>query len=186
MLNKTVLEGHIWFSHFHFSLTRDRSQACRAPKGAGNSVVDDHTSHCHQVRAPFSSPPTPRAPRATPARLCVSHSGSARLPACQNAGQDRVLPCSRQGKQAELPYSPPDVVQHVQKGGNRKINSPKQHQPHLTSAHPCHETTRKLLASSFPLGTFELPAQPGLMEGPGLLHQGPTEHPTWTKVGLNP
>lgn len=137
MLNKTELAGHIWFSHFHFSLTRPGLMH-QTELGILCWMI---THHCHQVRAPFSPPPTPSTPRATPGRLCVSHSGSARLPACQNAGQDRVLPCSRQGKQAELPYSPPDVVQHVQKGGNRKINSPKQHQPHLTSAHnspaPC-------------------------------------------------
>lgn len=176
-----MLAGHIWFPHFHFSLTRDRSQARRTPNGAGNSVVDDHTGHCRQVRAPFSSPPTPNTPRAPRARLCVSHSGTARLPAAKTLA--RTGCCTRashscQSKQGELLHSSPDVVQQVQKGGKRKINSPKQH--HLTSAHPCHET--KLLAPLFPFGTraLALPAQPGTNRGANAA-AGPREHPIWTK-----
>lgn len=58
MLNKIVLVGHIWLPHFPFSLARGRSQAYRRCSRAGNSVLDDHRGHCHQVRAPFSSKPS--------------------------------------------------------------------------------------------------------------------------------
>lgn len=179
-----VLVGHIWLPHFPFSLTR-------APNGNGNSVLDDLTGHCHQVTAPFSSPPTPSTPRTARARLCVSHSGTQLVcqpaktlsrPGCR-AGARR----SCQGKQAELPYSPPDVVQHVQKGGNRKISSPKQHQLHLTSAHPCHETTYQLFEPSFSFGTgpATLPAQPGTTRGASAAIPGPQRTPNLDKTRLD-
>lgn len=133
--------------------------------------MDDHTGHCHQLRAPFSSPPTPSTPRATCARLCVSHSGTV----CQLAKtlartECRARkPCPCQGKQAEPPHSSPDMVQQVQKGENRKINSPKQDQLHL------HQLTPAMKQSSSHLHFLLAPRQQrsllcqGLMEGTMLL-----------------
>lgn len=113
---------------------------------------------------------------------------------CQPAKTpDRTRCCirarrSRQGKQAEPPYSPPDVVQHVQKGENRKINSPKHHRLHLTSAHPCHETTRQLFTPSLPFGTGAavLPAQPGTNRAANAAVPGPQRTPNFGKTRLDP
>lgn len=113
----------------------------------GFSELGDHTGHCHQkVRAPFSStsppqtfpqPPVPGSASATAGQLA--------LLSCQNVSRDRVLCWGEQfyakvSKLSCLTRSS-DVVQHVQKRGNRNINSPKHHHLHLTSAHLCHITT---------------------------------------------
>lgn len=150
--------GHICFPHFHFSLLKGESQAVGAPAGVGRSSAvgysgssqpDDHTGHCHQARAPFSSTSPPQAfPQLPVPGSASATAGQLALLTCQNISRDRV-PCLGErfyAKVSKLSCLTPSsgVVQHVQKRGNRKINSPKHHHLHLTSAHLCRITTHQL------------------------------------------
>lgn len=104
----------------------------------GSPEPDDHTGYCHWARPPFSSTSPPQAFPQPPVPGSVSTTaGQLALLTCQNVNRDRVL-CRGEWFYAKVSKLScltrlSDVVQHVQKGRNRKINSPKQHL-RLTSA----------------------------------------------------
>lgn len=180
MLNKIVLAGHIWLPHFHFSLSTGRSQARRALNGAGNSVVEDHTGHCHQVRAAFSSLPTPCQ------ALCQPrwHSSFASLPKPQ-PGQG-VAPEHR----VHAKVSKLSCLTHHQTCPTRAERREQGHKlsktpaPSYTSS-PLPQNNSSALLSFFSFSTraAALPAQPGINRGakPAVPE---LQRTIWTRHGL--